>query len=195
MNITVPRVLALVLSFALAVVLFWRAPWSASEGDRALAVSLANDTTEEAAIASIVASGRGKVPLLLSWTKKPPPHVLECALDTGLADVFGRLRTKEAIPFLVKIISMYRSCGISLAPWLKVPALSSGTSPRWERWSRLARRPQGHSFAPTSIQWDRKIASVRSSWSPGLKGFRKRKSSWSQRWVARVKKNTGRRRG
>ena len=102
--------------------LAWGAASQGGASDRALADSLANDTTRQAAIASIMASGSSKVPLLLSWARKPPRHVLGCGLDDGLADAFGELKTKEAIPFLIKNIGMYRSCGVSLGPWLKGPA-------------------------------------------------------------------------
>ena len=101
-------------------VLLLESACAAGARDRVLANSLANDETREAAIASIVASGRPKVPLLLSWARKAPIQN-ECGLFTGLADALGRLKTKEAIPFLIRNISEYRSCGVSLAPWLKAP--------------------------------------------------------------------------
>jgi hypothetical protein len=90
-------------------------------GNRPLAESLANDSTQSATVASIVALGEAKVPLLLSWTRTPPAHILPCGLNAGLADTFGQLKTEEAIPFLIGHISLLRSCGVSLAPWLKVP--------------------------------------------------------------------------
>jgi len=94
----------------------------ADKGDRKLAASLASDKTRQAAIASIIASGRDKVPLLLDWIRNPPKGVDSCGLDTGLEEAFGELKTKEAIPFLVENISVYRGCfGTSLAPWLKAP--------------------------------------------------------------------------
>jgi len=88
--------------------------------DLALANSLANDTTRQAAVASIVASDRSKVPLLLSWARKSPVAD-ECGLFSGLADAFGQLKTREAIPFLIEDLSEYRSCGASFAPWLNGP--------------------------------------------------------------------------
>ena len=95
----------------------------AANADRVLATALANDRAREAAITSIVAAGNSRVPLLLSWTRKPPSHVVTCGLYTGLADAFGRLRTKAAIPFLIENIAMRRSCGADFAPWLKTPRL------------------------------------------------------------------------
>ena len=89
------------------------------EADRALAAALANDTTRSAAVASIVAAGRGKLPLLLFWAKTPPKGVVTCGFETGLADALGELRATEAIPFLVSRITMKRSCGANFAPWLK----------------------------------------------------------------------------
>jgi hypothetical protein len=91
--------------------------------DRWLAESLANEATRKAAIVSIAASGSAKLPLLLTWTTKPPRHVEGCAFLDGLIEALGELRAKEAVPFLVKNISFSRSCGVNLAPWLKVPAV------------------------------------------------------------------------
>jgi len=108
------------MHYALVLGLLCNAACASDKSDRALAASLANDRTRQTAIASIVASGRGKVPLLLSWAKNPPKDLGDCGFYTGLADAFGELRTNEAISFLVKNISFYRSC-VSLAPWLKTP--------------------------------------------------------------------------
>jgi len=91
--------------------------------DQALAEALAGERTREAAITSIAASGHSKIPLLLTWTRRPPKNVVPCAFYEGLVDTFGRTKTREAIPFLIENISMMRSCGASLAPWLKVPAV------------------------------------------------------------------------
>ena len=104
------------------MLVLWSAACGADKGDRKLAASLASDNTRQAAIASIIASGRDKVPLLLDWIKSPPKGVDRCGLDTGLEEAFGELKTKEAIPFLVENMSVYRGCfGTSLAPWLKAP--------------------------------------------------------------------------
>jgi len=102
---------------------------AAAAGDRALAIALANDATQKAAVASIVASGKRKIPLLLAWTLRPPRGVPECGLFGGLADAFGELRVREAIPFLVKHLGTLRSCGVSLAPWLKVPEVVEWSLP------------------------------------------------------------------
>jgi len=93
-----------------------------SPHDRALATSLANEKTRKAAIDSIMASGRHEIPLLLSWARTPPRHVEECGFEDGVVEALGQLRATEAIPFLIKDISMYRSCGASFGPWLKSPA-------------------------------------------------------------------------
>lgn len=79
--------------------------------DWELARQLANDTTRQSALASLVASGNGKVPLLLSSTRIPPAQFDEIQmlkLKVGLADAFARLKTREAIPFLIKNISLQR---------------------------------------------------------------------------------------
>ena len=78
-----------------------------------LARALADDATRENAVASVVADPRAKLPLLLSWAKSPPADVDELGIDIGLADAFGRLRAKEAIPFLIQHISIQR--------WLAAP--------------------------------------------------------------------------
>ena len=94
----------------------------ADKGDRKLAASLARDDTRQAAIASIIASGRDKVPLLLGWIKSPPKGIAGCGLDTGLEEAFGELKAKDALPFRVENIRVYRGClGTSLAPWRKAP--------------------------------------------------------------------------
>ena len=105
-----------------AVLALYSTACQGNRGKYSLAVSLANDSTRQAAITSIVTSGRDKIPLLLSWTKHPPKGVAECGLRTGLEEAFGRLKTKEAIPFLLENISESRGCfGTDLAPWLKDP--------------------------------------------------------------------------
>lgn len=73
-----------------------------------LARQLANESTRQNAIAAIVASGNETVPLLLSLTKKPPAQLNQHALFVGLADAFGQLKAKEAIPFLIKNIGLDR---------------------------------------------------------------------------------------
>ena len=75
---------------------------------RELARQLADDSARATAVARIVASGSKTVPLLLSLSKKPPAQVNPYALSIGLADAFGQLKTKEAIPFLIKNISLQR---------------------------------------------------------------------------------------
>jgi hypothetical protein len=122
MNTKIRMASAVVAICAIAAALFGRASTQRAS-DRALANALANDATQQAAIASIVTSEPRKVLLLLSWTQKPPNDIPGCALYGGLAQAFGELKTKEAIPFLIKYISLYRSCGVSLGPWLKAPEI------------------------------------------------------------------------
>jgi hypothetical protein len=119
MNIGVTQVTALAVTWAAAFVLSCGGTSIRAAEDRALAVSLANDTSRPGAVSSIVAAGRAKIPILLYWSRQPPDGIPECALDTGLAEAFGELKSKEAIPFLIKNIGMYRSCGASFSPWLK----------------------------------------------------------------------------
>src|ERR1700722_2581682 len=76
--------------------------------DEDLARMLADPSTRTDALASVAASGQSKEPLLLSWVLSPPVGVDSFELSIGLADAFGQLRTKEAIPFLIKNISIQR---------------------------------------------------------------------------------------
>lgn len=59
-------------------------------------------------MATVAASGQSKTPLLLSWVLRPPTGVDSFELSIGLADAFGQLKTKEAMPFLIKNISIQR---------------------------------------------------------------------------------------
>ncbi len=94
---------------------------SASDGhyetDDGLARALANVGERDQAVAAVVASGYTRVPLLLSWTTKPPVGIDNYQLKIGLADVFGRMKTKEAIPFLIKNISIDRMYAVNT--WIK----------------------------------------------------------------------------
>ena len=77
--------------------------------DESLAGALASEVTRQYAVDQVAASGGKQLPLLLSWAKNPPAGIDADNLDAGLADVFGRLRTKEAIPFLISHITVLRS--------------------------------------------------------------------------------------
>lgn len=77
--------------------------------DEKLARLLANKDTRRGAVIAILTSTSDRVPLLLSWTQKAPAHIDRAQLYVGLADAFGQLRTKEAIPFLIKYIDLERS--------------------------------------------------------------------------------------
>ena len=103
-----------------------------------LARLLADDTTRQAAVDRTVALGNGRLPLLLAWTRKPPPQLNELEqprLLIGMADVFGRLKTNEAIPFLIKNIRLHRTDGLRSNIWMKtteavlseMPAISALT--------------------------------------------------------------------
>jgi hypothetical protein len=77
--------------------------------DRDLALSLATESTRQKAIAQVLASRASSVPLLLSWADKPPSGLgplEEHQLTVGMAEAFGRLRSKEAIPFLIENLTL-----------------------------------------------------------------------------------------
>jgi hypothetical protein len=82
---------------------------AAGLSDAALAKALADENGRAYAVNLVATSDGRQLPLLLSWTKSPPPGVDAYDLDAGLADVFGRLRTKAAIPFLISHITLFRS--------------------------------------------------------------------------------------
>jgi hypothetical protein len=88
-----------------------------SDGD--LARALADPDNRAAAVSYVVASGAAKIPLLLSWTISPPPGIDGFELKLGLADAFGRAKTAEAVPFLVRNISIDRTGAVNT--WLKSP--------------------------------------------------------------------------
>ncbi len=72
-----------------------------------LARRLADPSTRAAASDEIVRSG-ANVPALLRLAERPPASVNRTELLVSLADIFGRLRTKEAIPFLIQNIGVAR---------------------------------------------------------------------------------------
>lgn len=71
-----------------------------------LAHLLASDKTREETVAGLSNSGRDRVPLLLSLAASPPAHLERYQLNLGLSEAFGKLRTTEAIPFLIKNINL-----------------------------------------------------------------------------------------
>ena len=92
---------------------------SASAQDRAtlkLARQLADEGSRETAITQITASPERYAALLISWTLHAPDKVDKQGLYVGLADVFGRLRDKDAIPFLIRNIELRRHV-YEVIPW------------------------------------------------------------------------------
>lgn len=89
-------------------------------GDNELARLLANESSRRSAIDQIVADGGREAALLLSWTLNPPTAVDKHELDVGLADAFGRLRTGEAVPFLINNIRIQRWAW-DFQSWLREP--------------------------------------------------------------------------
>jgi len=100
-----------------------------SATDQDLARRLADQRTRRSTVAEIAASGNRWVPLLVSWTQTPPSGVDRYQLYLGLADTFAEMRTKEAIPFLVKNLSLSRTAPADFAPWLKRPVTIEDTFP------------------------------------------------------------------
>lgn len=71
---------------------------------------LSNTETSRQGVDLIKSSGSKYVPLLLKWAKNPPKDdiALMGIHRVGLADAFGELKVKEAIPFLLENINMNR---------------------------------------------------------------------------------------
>jgi hypothetical protein len=69
--------------------------------DDALAVMLADDLHQSEIIPKMLPYLETKRSLLLRWTEHPPAGISQLNLFDGLADVFGRLKMQEAIPFLI----------------------------------------------------------------------------------------------
>ena len=88
-----------------------------AESDSQLARRLADPATRSDAVSRVLREGADRIPLLLSWAKRPPEQVNEYELDIGLADVFGQLKAREAIPFLIKNINL--SLTNKANTWLK----------------------------------------------------------------------------
>jgi HEAT repeat protein len=97
--------------------------------DNDLSVRLASERTRTRAIEEILKNERTLTPVLLSWTENLPNHADPDGLMIGLIDAFAKLKTREAIPFLIKCISVKRTGPVDLAPWLKVPEVIVWTFP------------------------------------------------------------------
>lgn len=98
-------------------------------GDQELVRALIDDNTRPSAVTKVVASGSAKISLLLKWTRTPPQlnEYDQYKLNISLAEIFGRLKTKEAIPFLIKNISLERWPRPNI--WMKTPEVVEGHLP------------------------------------------------------------------
>lgn len=114
---------------------------------------LANPATEHPTVYEIVMSGKANVPALLSCARNPPPGVEKDQLYVGLADVFGRLGAKEAIPFLIENIDMCRWMSLYANAWLKADYVLKERKPAV---TALVRIGPDASRALIRESWDRK---------------------------------------
>ena len=97
--------------------------------DRQLASQLAEPNSRKRAVAALVASSTtSNIALLLQWTRTPPRGVDQVELDIGLAEAFGELRTEDAIPFLIRNISL-QAPPSSPDVWMKTPEVIRGRLP------------------------------------------------------------------
>jgi hypothetical protein len=79
-------------------------PWNQAGDELDLARRLASPATRDEAIQTIVSSGGKQLPILLSWTTTPPQVEDLVNLHLAMVEVFERLKSKEAVPFLVQNI-------------------------------------------------------------------------------------------
>ena len=93
-----------------------------------LARLLANEDTRATAISEIVKDGPRIVPTLLSWARIRLSNSEETGLYVGLADAFGKLKSKEAIPFLIAHIGLQRWLP-SPNTWMKTPQVAEERLP------------------------------------------------------------------
>lgn len=95
--------------------------------DLDLARRLANPYTRQDAVHKIVALGSAKTPVLLAWAANCPEGLDHTEPSIGLADIFGELKTKDAIPFLIQNISLGRWVRPNI--WMKTPEVVLGHLP------------------------------------------------------------------
>jgi len=86
----------------------WISAAAQTSNNQELARLLSNEQSRKSAVDKILATPDRKLPVLLSWTRHTPPGVSKVDLYVGLADVFGRLKAREAIPFLIENIGLQR---------------------------------------------------------------------------------------
>ena len=92
-----------------------------------LASKLADPRSRDALVASSAVSAGDYTALFLAWSKDPPKGVDERELDIGLSKAFGRLRTKEAIHFLINNIGLELWQRDNI--WMKAPEVIEGQFP------------------------------------------------------------------
>jgi hypothetical protein len=114
-----------------------------------LATRLATPELRETAVKEIAKSGSKDLPLLLAWSETPPPGVDEWELRVGLADAFGALRAKDAIPFLIKNVGLERYF-VRQAFWTKADSVIERQLPAVA--ALIAIGPEG-SKALIAAQW------------------------------------------
>jgi hypothetical protein len=107
------------LLVALVVLMYCGAASARRASDLELARLLANPDTRHRAVYDIVMSGHADLPALLSLARDPPDEVDKDGLFVGLADVLGRLRAKDAIPFLIENINLQRYTPAHPNVWIK----------------------------------------------------------------------------
>jgi hypothetical protein len=174
-----------------AVTIALSAVHAQSIGDDRLAHDLADETTRQAAVASIVSVGRDEIPLLLRWAETLPARVDEEQMRIGLADAFGELCANDAIPFLIRNISLRRTGVVDLSPWLKTPEHVIETFPAVAALIKIgpeASRALIRAWTGPMKAEDRVAAIFVVS---RLKGFQKRRRSRPPRSARRIQSERG----
>ena len=80
---------------------------------------LADSQTRSRMVSSIAECDSICLQTLLKWAVECPREVDAQQLRIGLADVFGKLKVREAIPFLIRNIQIERVPSVNI--WLKAP--------------------------------------------------------------------------
>jgi hypothetical protein len=92
-----------------------------------LAQDLADETTRESAIRGVQEQGTPSIARLIQLGNDPPQGVNHHRLLIGLADLFGRLKAEEAIPFLADNITLQRYNDMNT--WTRTDAVVEGRLP------------------------------------------------------------------
>jgi hypothetical protein len=92
-----------------------------------VARGLASPKARQATIRQIESSKLPNASVLLGWADQPPAGLDNKQLFLGLAELFGKLKTREAIPFLIRNISLSKVDRPNI--WIKRPTVIADNFP------------------------------------------------------------------